>query len=87
MTSPAPAAHASAKLTRNADHTKALRAIQATDGVISAEPMFPGETDQELACLIVIVLDQEKKRRALSLLRRRPYIEYATPLADRKLIA
>lgn len=78
--------HASCKLTPNADHDKAIRAIEATDGVMSAEPMFPGETDAELASVIAVLLDETKARKALSLLNRRAYIEYARPMADRALI-
>ncbi len=86
MPQPITGTQASAKLTPNADRDKAIRAIEATDGVMRAEPMFPGETDDELASLIAVLLDDTKARKALSLLNRRAYIEYAKPMADRALI-
>jgi hypothetical protein len=63
-----------------------LRELAQMPGVAKVEPLFPGESQPDLASLMVVDVDEDKLDQALPDLRARPDVEYIEEPAPRKLI-
>ncbi len=63
-----------------------MRELAQTPGVANVEPLFPGESQPDLASLMVVDVDEDKLDQALPDLRAKPDVEYVEEPAPRKLI-
>jgi nitrate reductase NapAB chaperone NapD len=74
------------KFVPGADHTQSLQTVSAMPGVLNVIQTFPDETDQELASLYLVEVENSQIKSALRELRAMPGVEYVEETAPRKLI-
>lgn len=74
------------KFAAGADQTSSLKTVSAMPGVLNVIQTFPDETDQELAGLYLLEVENSQIKSALRELRAMPGVEYAEEAAPRKLI-
>jgi hypothetical protein len=76
----------SVKLQPDADPGVFVRDFSHAPGIIKVTQTFPDETDQELAGLFVVEVDQTALKSAMKLLRSNSFVEYAADPAPRRLV-
>ena len=76
----------SVKLQPDADPGVFVRAFSHEPGIIKVTQTFPDETDQELAGLFVVEVDQSALKSAIRRLRANSFVAYAADPAPRRLI-
>lgn len=74
------------KVVRTADATATLERLQRVAGFRAIEPLFPGETQADLASIYVAHVDTERLVTALPEIEADDDVEYVEKAAARKLI-
>lgn len=74
------------KVAGTADAAATLERLSRVEGFRAIEPLFPGETQSELASIYVAHVDTERLPSALPLIEADDDVEYVEKAASRKLI-
>lgn len=74
------------KFASGSGHPSNRESLSSMPGVINAIQTFPNESDQELAGLFLLEVEESKIDSALQKLRTLPKVEFAEVAAPRKLI-
>jgi hypothetical protein len=74
------------KLNPEADRGLTVKTLAGVPGVKGVTQTFPGETDAELSGLHIFEVDASKLKSVLQRIRKNPGVEYAEPVASRRLM-